>query len=61
MASVRSNSAEILKRLYVMYGEEFADNTLFPIVSDLIHHEKYMLRVTALNIIAVGNGESTDA
>lgn len=50
---MRETAAEILKRLFGMYGEEFAENTLFPTLSDLVHNEKYMLRVTGLNIIAV--------
>ena len=36
---------------YPCYG--LAENTLFPTLSDLVHNEKYMLRVTGLNIIAV--------
>ena len=50
---MRETAAEILKRLFGMYGEEFAENTLFTTLSDLMHNEKYMLRVTGLNIIAV--------
>ena len=53
VAAVRETAAEILKRLYGMYGEEFAENTLLPTLSDLVHNEKYMLRITGLNIIAV--------
>ena len=54
VAAVRETAAEILKRLYGMYGEEFAENTLLPTLSDLVHNEKYMLRITGLNIMAVG-------
>ena len=60
VAAVRETAAEILKRLYVMYGEEFAENTLLPTLSDLVHNEKYMLRITGLNIIAVGVGGGDD-
>lgn len=51
---------EVIKQLYQMYGDEFADDTIFPTVSDLLHHEKYLLRVTGIHIITVvlgGDGE----
>lgn len=42
-----------MEQLYSLYGEDFADDTLFPNASDLLHHEKYLLRITGIHILMV--------
>ena len=40
-------------KLFSLYGEDFAEDTLFPNASDLLHHEKYLLRITGIHILMV--------
>lgn len=55
VAAIRDNVVDVIKQLYHMHGDSFADDTIFPIVSDLIHHEKYLYRVTGIHIVTVYN------
>ena len=54
MAAIRETATDVLRQLYEFYGDEFAEDTLFPTVSDLLHHEKYLLRVTGVHVLVVG-------
>ena len=40
-------------KLFSFYGDDFGEDTLFPNVSDLLHHEKYLLRITGIHILMV--------
>lgn len=53
VASIRDSAVEVIRQLYIMYGDSFAEDTIFPTVSDLVHHEHYLLRVTGIHIITV--------
>ena len=54
VATIRETATDVLRQLYELYGDEFAEDTLFPTVSDLLHHEKYLLRVTGVHVLVVG-------
>ena len=53
VAAIRESAVSIMEQLYSLYGEDFADDTLFPNASDLLHHEKYLLRITGIHILMV--------
>lgn len=53
VASIRDSAVEVIRQLYILYGDSFAEDTIFPTVSDLVHHEHYLLRVTGIHIITV--------
>lgn len=55
VATIREDSIAVMTRLYLLYGIDFAEDTLFPTVEDLIHHEKYLLRVSGVHILTVGD------
>ena len=54
VATIREDSIAVMTQLYQLYGIDFAEDTLFPTVEDLIHHEKYLLRVSGVHILTVG-------
>ena len=53
VAAIRESSVEVLVKVFKLYGEEFAEDTVLPTVEDLLHHEKYILRVTGVHILTV--------
>ena len=53
VAAIRESSVDVFRKLIVVFGDDFVEDTFFPVISDLLHHEKYFLRITALHIIAV--------
>ena len=53
VAAIRETAVSIMGKLFSFYGDDFAEDTLFPNVSDLLHHEKYLLRITGIHILMV--------
>ena len=53
VAAIRESAVGIMVKLFSLYGEDFAEDTLFPNASDLLHHEKYLLRITGIHILMV--------
>ena len=53
VAAIRESAVEVLVKVFALYGEDFAEDTVLPTAEDLLHHEKYVLRVTGVHILAV--------
>ena len=53
VAAIRESAVDVLVKVLALYGEDFAEDTVLPTAEDLLHHEKYVLRVTGVHILTV--------
>ena len=51
--SVRESAILALSKILSLFEDDFADSTVFPTISDLIHHEKYLFRITGIHMMIV--------